>query len=37
MIYSSNFWKNYDENGLPISYNTNNENQNGLLIDLTTP
>ena len=37
MIYSSNFWNQYKDDGLPISYDIINENQDGLLIDLTTP
>lgn len=47
MIYSGNFWKNYNsETGLPTNYNYrdnkyqpngSNANQKGLLIDLTKP
>ena len=37
MLYSGNFWLNYNQNGLPINYNKNNERGQGLLIDLTTP
>ena len=38
MLYSHNFWKTYDdETGMPSSYGSGNENQAGLLIDLTTP
>ena len=37
MIYSSNYWKNYNEEGKPTNYNSTNENGQGLLIDLTTP
>ena len=38
LLYSSSFWKNYDsKTGLPTSYSSNNYNNQGLLIDLTTP
>ena len=37
MLYSGNFWLNYNQNGLPVNYNKNNERKQGLLIDLTTP
>ena len=37
MLYSGNFWLNYNQNGLPTNYNKNNEREQGLLIDLTTP
>lgn len=46
LIYSSSYWKNYGEDGLPTSYGDGNkagrdgENQDaetGMLIDLTTP
>ena len=37
MLYSGNFWINYNQNGLPSNYNKNNEKGEGLLIDLTTP
>ena len=37
LLYSDGFWTNYDEDGLPSSYERSNENSQGLLIDLTTP
>ena len=37
MLYSGNFWRNYNQNGLPSDYNSSNELHQGLLIDLTTP
>lgn len=43
LIYSSNYWKNYNEDGLPRSYNNSNVNkgeqdeETGMLIDLSTP
>ena len=37
LLYSNNFWKNYQQNGLPTNYTSSNENGAGLLIDLTTP
>ena len=41
LIYSSNFWDRYIDNGknigLPRSYNSSNETGEGMLIDLTTP
>ena len=37
MIYSSNYWQEYNTEGLPLSYNTENQNNQGLLIDLSTP
>ena len=38
LLYSSNFWKNYNsKTGLPTSYSSGNYNGAGLLIDLTTP
>lgn len=37
LIYSSNYWKSYGEDGKPISYLDANKNKQGLLIDLTTP
>lgn len=37
MLYSANYWKNYDEYGLPSSYRSTNESNAGLLIDLSTP
>ena len=37
LLYSSNFFKNYGNDGKPQSYGTSNWNKQGLLIDLTTP
>jgi len=38
LLYSGNFWKNYDASkGLPTAYDTSNYNGAGLLVDLTTP
>lgn len=37
MLYSANYWKSYDEYGLPSSYRSTNEGNTGLLIDLSTP
>ena len=37
MLYSSSYWKSYDDSGKPISYGTGNKNDGGMLIDLTTP
>ncbi len=37
LLYSKNYWKQYNEDGKPINYNDNNLNNQGLLIDLTTP
>lgn len=45
LLYSSNFWKEYDINGLPINYKyrtnnyvpTQNTNKEGLLINLSEP
>lgn len=37
MLYSNNFWKNYDQYGKPISYGSGNEAGAGLLINLTKP
>lgn len=37
MIYSGNFWSNYNSDGLPSSYGTSNEAGAGMLIDLTSP
>ena len=37
LLYSSNYWKNYDEKGKPTNYSSTNENNAGMLIDLTTP
>lgn len=37
LLYSSNFWKNYNNKGKPSSYSSLNYNTEGMLIDLTTP
>ena len=38
LLYSQDFWKNYDEKtGLPSSYAQSNKNNQGMLIDLTSP
>ena len=38
LLYSGNFWKNYDASkGLPTKYDASNYNGAGLLVDLTTP
>ena len=37
LLFSKNYWKNYDSKGFPISYEETNKNHNGLLIDLTAP
>ena len=37
LLYSSNYWKEYNEKGKPKNYSSTNENGQGLLIDLTTP
>ena len=37
LLYSGKFWKNYKDNGLPSDYTKNNQNGEGMLIDLTTP
>lgn len=37
LLYSHNFWKNYGTDGKPSSYNVENQNKEGLLIDLSTP
>ena len=37
MLYSSAYWKNYKDNGKPLNYNDSNKNNQGMLIDLTTP
>ena len=37
MLYSSSYWKNYDDSGKPLNYNSGNKNNQGMLIDLTTP
>ena len=38
LLYSGNFWNNYDpQTGLPTSYTSQGYNKQGLLIDLSTP
>ena len=37
MLYSSGYWRNYDDDGKPSSYSSTNKNNQGMLIDLTTP
>lgn len=37
LLYSNNFWKNYDESGFPKNYNQANRNNKGMLIDLSKP
>lgn len=37
LLYSSNFFKNYKEDGKPTSIGTGNENNQGLLINLSKP
>ena len=37
MLYSSAYWKNYNDDGKPSSYASANKNNQGMLIDLTTP
>lgn len=37
LLYSSNFFKNYKEDGKPTSISTGNENNQGLLINLSKP
>ena len=37
LLFSKNYWKNYDSKGFPLNYEETNKNHNGLLIDLTTP
>lgn len=37
LLYSGDFWNNYNQDGLPTNYNKTNEKGYGLLIDLTTP
>ena len=37
MLYSSAYWKNYDDSGKPLNYGIRNKNNQGMLIDLTTP
>lgn len=37
LLYSNNFWERYNDNGLPDSYAKTNYNNEGMLIDLSTP
>ena len=37
LLYSSNYWRNYNNDGKPSSYGSVNYNGQGMLIDLTTP
>ena len=37
MLYSNGYWKNYNDDGKPSSYNRANKADAGMLIDLTTP
>ena len=37
LLYSHDFWKNYGTDGKPSGYNTANQNNKGMLIDLSTP
>ena len=37
LLYSSNYWKNYNNDGKPSSYGNTNIKGEGMLIDLTTP
>ena len=37
LLYSHDFWKNYGTDGKPSDYNTANQNNKGMLIDLSTP
>jgi hypothetical protein len=37
LLYSNNYWKEYNENGMPTNYRDTNRNGEGMLIDLTTP
>lgn len=34
-LYSHNYWKKYNEKGLPVSYQDSNLNREGMMIDLT--
>lgn len=36
-LYSANYWKEYKADGKPTNYSSSNRNNEGLLIDLTTP
>lgn len=35
LIYSSNYWKNYNKDGKPSNYNDSNKSENGTCIDYT--
>lgn len=37
MLFSKNYWRNYNQKGFPINYTDANKNGAGLLIDLATP
>lgn len=37
MLYSHNYWKNYNDKGFPLNYDNANKNEQGMVIDLTTP
>lgn len=37
MLYSHNYWKNYNNKGFPSNYDNANKNEQGMIIDLTTP
>ena len=37
ILFSKNYWKNYNKKGFPINYENTNKNGAGLLIDLATP
>ena len=37
LLYSHNYWKDYNEKGFPKNYENSNVNTEGMLIDLTTP
>jgi len=37
LLYSSNYWKTYNNDGKPSSYSNTNVNDEGMLIDLSTP
>jgi len=37
LIYSSTFYKEFDDTGKPKNYYRSNENGEGMIIDLTTP
>lgn len=37
MLYSHNYWRDYNKKGFPSNYNNANKNGQGMIIDLTTP